>query len=181
MAPILTRCIKRLEGTLVGEPKRFAKPFSFEDAFPAPVAFPNRLLVGLAGSEVTFFDTDTFTKTGASRFVSNATVAGGIRHMYFLVRWGNLVAVDSNGAVWKQKNLNNGSVAFPALSANHVHVATTAGLQTFSLDLEQSSSIRLGGASAGYSSPALGADGEIYAVFGAYQQPSTSALYAFLP
>jgi hypothetical protein len=90
--------------------------------------------------------------------------------MYFVNRFGQLFAVDPNGSVWKERNLNRGSVAFPAVSGNHVHVATTAGLQTLTLDLQDVAFFPLDGA--GFSSPAIGPDGAVYVAAGPF-------LYAF--
>jgi hypothetical protein len=146
------------DGALARVPELFALP----KAYPAPAAFPNGLLTGgdLAGA--TLIDADSFTRyvPHPASFGGPATVAGGLRQMYFVVRSGSLVALDSNGSVWKRRDLHGGAVAFPALSGNHVHVATTWGLETFSLDLEPLADVRL--AHAGYSSPALGPDGTVY-------------------
>ena len=87
----------------------------------APAAFVNGLLTGVAGNGATFLDADTFTPhvPGSTFVLGPATVAGGLRQMYFLSRYGTLTAVDSNGKVWKNRNLQYGSVAIPALTANH--------------------------------------------------------------
>ena len=122
------------QGAVTGAPKLF--PLTRTD----PVAaFPNGLLTGGGTNGAHIIDADTFTPyVPKPAYLSEAaTVAGGLRQMYFLERYGTLVAVDTNGSVWKQLNLNHGSVAFPALSANHVHVASAAGLHTLSLDLQE--------------------------------------------
>lgn len=146
--------------------------FPIDYAFPVAAAFPNGLVTGMAYYNVTLIGSDTFTSylPHAASLDGPSTVAGGLRQMYFVTRYGNLTAIDANGSHWKRRSLNGGSVAFPALSANHVHVATTAGLQTFSLDLEDVSSLRLG--NAGYASPAIAPGGDVYAAAG-------STLYAF--
>jgi hypothetical protein len=59
--------------------------------------------------------------------------------------------------VWKERSLSEGSVAFPAVSGTHVHVATTVGLHTLTLDLEEIAFFPLTGA--GISAPAIGPDG----------------------
>jgi outer membrane protein assembly factor BamB len=155
------------EGALAGQPQKF-KPATF----PSPAAFPNGLLTGTSGTRVTLLDADTLTPhvaepTQLSRF---ATVAGGLRQMYFSQRQGTLIAMDSNGAVWKRTQLGADTVAFPALSANHVHVATATGLRTLTLDLQDVASVDLPGA--GFSSPAIGPDGSVYVAAG-------STLFAF--
>lgn len=136
--------------------------FPLAKSFPAPVAFPNGLLTGGSVNSATLLDPDTFARhvPNATSLGGPATVAGGLRQMYFVVRSGSLLAVDSNGSVWKRRQLRGGSVAFPALTANHVHVATTAGLETFSLDLQPVAFLQHG--RAGYSSPAVDSDGTIY-------------------
>ena len=150
------------QGALTGAPAFFA----LDQAFPGPAAFPNGLLAGRHRNSVTFIDLDTFTAVGAepTYVYGPATVAGGLRHMYFLAREGVLLAVNSDGAVWKRRDLDGGSVAFPALSANHVHVSTTKGLLTFSLDLDDMAFVAMDGG--GYSSPAIGSDGTVYAAAG---------------
>lgn len=146
--------------------------FPLAKSFPAPAAFPNGLLIGSGVNSVTLIDSDTFTQyvPHSTSLGGPATAAGGLRQMYFVVRYGELQAVDSNGSVWKRHQLQGGSVACPALSGNHVHVATTTGLETFSLDLQPVATVRL--ANAGYSSPAIGADGTVYLCTGRH-------LYAF--
>ncbi|MGJ0511282.1 PQQ-binding-like beta-propeller repeat protein [Methylocystis sp.] len=155
------------ESVLVGA----FKHFPLAQPFPAPVAFPNRLLVGLTRSDVTFIDSDTFSKLlpKATKLGGIATVAGGLRQMYFLFRYGALFVVDSNGAVpVKNFALEGNSVAFPTLSANHVHIVTTQGFTKFSLDLHWSASNNLlfDAPHAGLSSPAIGPSGEVYVVGG---------------
>jgi hypothetical protein len=93
-----------------------------------------------------------------------STYAGGLRQMYFVTRYGSLELVDSNGEVRKRRDLGGGSVAFPALSANHVHVASTEGMHTFTLDLEEVATIT--NHDAGFSSPAIGPGGEVYLAVG---------------
>jgi outer membrane protein assembly factor BamB len=156
------------QGALTGAPTFFA----LKGPFPGPAAFPNGLLTGTDKSTVTFVDQDTFTALvpTPTPLSGSATVAGGLRQMYFLLRGGTLLAVDSDGAVWKRRELDGASVAFPALSANHVHVSTTKGLLTFSVDLENMALVAMDGG--GYSSPAIGPDGTVYAAAG-------SKLFAF--
>lgn len=146
------------EGALTHAPVLFPLP----KTVPAPAAFPNGLLIGSAVNSVTLLDSETFTQyvPHSTSLGGPATAAGGLRQMYFVVRYGELLAVDSNGSVWKRHQLQGGSVACPALSANHVHVATTTGLETFSLDLQPVATVKL--PNAGYSSPAIGADGTVY-------------------
>jgi hypothetical protein len=166
------------QGALTQAPKLFPLPF------PAgPAAFPNGLITGAYRSSAKFIDAETFTPylPNETFLGGPATVAGGLRQMYFLVRYGTLIAVDSNGKVWKQSQLQHGSVALPALSANHVHVATTGGLHTLSLDLQEISFVRLAGMSAGFSSPAIGPDGDIYVAAGSFapNDGSNATLYSF--
>lgn len=150
------------EGALTRAPTLFPLP----KAFPAPAAFPNGLMTGGGTNAATLIDSDSFTRyvPDATSLGGPATVAGGLRQMYFVVRSGELLAVDPNGSFWKRQQLQGGSVAFPALSGNHVHVATTAGLETFSLDLQPLAAVRLAGS--GYSSPAIGPDGTVYLAAG---------------
>jgi outer membrane protein assembly factor BamB len=139
--------------------------------FPGPVAFANDVVAALAESAVTFIDPETLTQSlGAASLSSSATVAGGGRQMYFVDRFGTVTALEPNGDVWKRRRLNQGSVAFPAVSGNHVHVATTAGLHTLTLDLEEVAFFPLTGA--GLSSPAIGPDGALYVAAGPF-------MYAF--
>jgi hypothetical protein len=153
---------------LTGDPTLFP----LQASVPAlTAAFANGLATGVTHLGATFIDPDTFTKyLQDTSLLAPATVAGGGRQMYFVNRFGQLYAVDPNGSVWKERNLNRGSVAFPALSGNHVHVATTAGLQTLTLDLQDVAFFPLDGA--GFSSPAIGPDGAVYVAAGAF-------LYAF--
>lgn len=137
-----------------------------ENIISLAAAFPNGLLTGTVPNAATFIDADTFTTylPNKTSLGGPATVAGGLRQMYFVTRYGDLIAVDSNGAVWKHRDLDGGSVAFPALSGNHVHVASTQGLHTFTLDLQDVSFVRLG--NGGFSSPAIGPDGVVYMAAG---------------
>jgi len=153
------------QSALVGATKHF----SLAQPFPAPVAFSNRLLVGLRRSDVTFIDSDTFSKhlPKVTKLPGRATVAGGLRHMYFLIRSGALFLVDSNGAVThKFFALEGKSVAFPALSANHLHIVTTQAFRKFSLDLVSRAvnGLLFDAPHAGFSSPAIGPNGEVYVV-----------------
>jgi hypothetical protein len=138
-----------------------------------PTAFPNGLVAYVASGRATFIDADTFTlfNRDPTQMFRDATVAGGLRQMYFVVRTGMLLQVDSNGVVRKQRPLEADSIAFPALSGNHVHVATTAGLRTFSLALEDVAAVDL--PLAGHSSPAIDSNGSVYVA-------ARSALFAFL-
>jgi outer membrane protein assembly factor BamB len=141
-------------------------------------AFANGLVAGFMPDKATLIDSDTFTTLAEASLVPSsgvpiggqATVAGGGRQMYFLNRFGHLFAVDPNGSHWRERDLNHGSVAFPALSGNHLHVATTAGLHTLTLDLQDAAFFPLDGA--GFSSPAIGPDGAVYVAAGPF-------LYAF--
>ena len=166
------------QGALTQAPKLFPLPYP-----GGPAAFPNGLITGASGSSAKFIDAETFTPYLPNEtFLGDpSTVAGGLRQMYFLVRYGALIAVDSNGKVWTQRWLNHGSVALPALSANHVHVATTGGLHTLSLDLQEIAFVNLAGMSAGFSSPAIGPDGNIYVAAGSFPpEPSSNAtLFSF--
>ena len=159
--------------------------FPYNGVFPGPAAFPNGLLVGTAGGDAVIIDPDTFTQYVphlTSLGGKIITVAGGPRQMYFVPRFGALFQVDVNGTVVKRQNLPTGSVAVPALSANHVHVMTMDGLHTFSLDLQQEVGfVRLGGMSAGLSSPAIGPNGDIYAASGSFPPGNgeNSSLFAF--
>jgi outer membrane protein assembly factor BamB len=150
------------QGALIAAPAFFA----LREPSPGAAAFPNGLLTGTDRNTATFIDSDTFTAPlpKPTSLYGAATVAGGLRQMYFLVRYGTLLAVDSDGTVWKRQSLDGDSVAFPALSANHVHVSTTKGLHTFSLDLQNTAFVPLDGG--GYSSPAIGPDGTVYAAAG---------------
>jgi outer membrane protein assembly factor BamB len=121
--------------------------------------------------QATFIDQDTFTEyLQRAGLDGPSTVAGGGRQMYFVDWFGTVVAVDPNGSVWRRHKLNHGTVAFPALSGNHLHVATTAGLHTLTLDLQEVGFFPLDGA--GFSSPAIGSDGAVYVAAG-------SILFAF--
>jgi outer membrane protein assembly factor BamB len=155
-------------GRLTGDPTLFP----LQASVPAlTAAFANGLAAGVTHLGATFIDPDTFTQyLQDTSLLAPATVAGGGRQMYFVNRFGQLYAVEPNGSVWKERNLHRGSVAFPALSGNHVHVATTAGLQTLTLDLQDVAFFPLDGA--GFSSPAIGPDGAVYVAAGAF-------LYAF--
>jgi hypothetical protein len=150
------------EGALTRAPELFP----LAKSYPAPAAFPNGLMTGGSVNSATLIDPETLTQhvPQATSLGGRSTVAGGLRQMYFVVRSGTLLAVDSNGSIWKRRNLRGGSVAFPAVSANHVHVATTEGLETFSLDLEPVAFRKNG--LAGYSSPAIGPDGTVYMIGG---------------
>jgi hypothetical protein len=130
--------------------------------FPGPAAFPNGLIANIANNYAILADAESFTRynPGATPLWRDATVAGGLRQMYFLTRQGTLLAVDTNGAVWKERQLAADSVAFPALTLNHVHVATAQGLRTFDLALDDVSSVDL--PDAGYSSPAVDANGSVF-------------------
>jgi outer membrane protein assembly factor BamB len=162
------------DGSLVAQPGYFA-PIP---AASAPSAFPNGLLSASSDNQVTFFDTDTFTQyiPRATVVGPEAMVAGGLRHMYCLTRKGTLVAVDSNGAIWKQRELGADTAAFPAVSANHVHVVTMNELRTLTLDLQDVASVSLANLSShpGLSSPAIGPDGSVYLAIGSW-------LHCYLP
>jgi hypothetical protein len=150
------------EGALASQPKKLQPP-----TFPSPAAFPNGLLTGTRGNRVTLLDAATLTPHVAepTQLSRSATVAGGLRQMYFSQRQGTLALVDGNGAVAKRVQLGADTVAAPALAANHVHVATALGLRTLTLDLQDVAAVDLPGA--GLSSPAIGPDGEVYVAAGA--------------
>jgi hypothetical protein len=117
------------------------------------------------------YDTDTFTPYAHTNILGRETMtAGGLRQIYCLSRGGVLNLVDSNGEVRKRRQLGADTVAFPVLSANHVHVATMTELRTLTLDLEDVSSVDLQNRSSfpGRSSPAIGADGSVYLAIGSY-------------
>jgi PQQ-like domain len=130
--------------------------------YPGPSAFPNDLVTAVSHEAATLLQAETLdpyvdepTKLGGE-----ATVAGGLRQMYFVVRGAKLLQVDADGAVRASVDLGADSVAYPAVSGNHVHVATMAGVRTFTLDLEDVSFVALDGA--GYSSPAIGPAGGVH-------------------
>jgi outer membrane protein assembly factor BamB len=166
------------QGALAQGTKLFALPYAAQ-----PAAFANGLLTGASRNGARFIDSETFTLhvPNPTSVGGPTTVAGGLRQMYFLSRYGALMAIDSNGKLWKYRSVQYGSVAFPALSANHVHIATAGGLHTYSLDLQDVAFVQLPATSAGFSSPAIGPNGDVYVAAGAYQPSpaSTSALYAF--
>jgi outer membrane protein assembly factor BamB len=157
------------ESNTVTESGNLAMP----GTFPGPAAFPNRLIANVARATAVLVDTDTFTRYNpeATSLSRDATVAGGLRQMYFVVRQGTLMAVDANGSVWKHRQLGADSVAYPALTGNHVHVATASGLRTLTLMLEEVSAVDLPGA--GYSSPAVDANGSVFVA-------TNDALFGFL-
>jgi hypothetical protein len=157
-----------------GAPSRAPRLLSTTRGVIRVAAFPNGLLAATtADDRATLVDPATFTVHVAkpTGMRDDATVAGGLRQMYFLVRQGELLKVDTNGAIRKKLVLGAGSVAFPALSGNHVHVSTLLGLRTLSFDLDDVASAALPGA--GLSSPAIGADGSVFAAAG-------KALFGFL-
>ncbi len=157
-----------LDDSFVTEPGHFA-PVS---ATTSPSAFANGLLAASSTNRVAMFETDGFTRyPPQATFVGQeAMAAGGLRQVYCLARGGMLTAVDSNGAVWKQRQLGADTVAFPVLSANHVHVVTMNELRTLTLDLVDVASVDLRSLSAfpGRSSPAIGPDGSIYLAIGSW-------------
>jgi hypothetical protein len=148
------------ESTLVEAPTRFSPM----PAMPSPGAFANGLLAAGHKGWAMAFDTDTTsTWWRYSPYVgSEATVAGGLRQMYFLARGGTLRAVDANGTIWQQRELGADTVATPVLSGDHVHVATMTELRTLTLDLHDVASVSLTNRSYGLSSPAIGPDGSVY-------------------
>jgi outer membrane protein assembly factor BamB len=156
------------EGAITGAPKFLGiDPNVYPGIYPAPVAFPNNLMIAPTPSTAIVIDSDTFTQYLPKMIplADVSMIAGGLRQMYFLDRAGKLTAVDSNGSVWKQRKLGQKTVAFPALSGNHVHVSTAAGLQTFTLDLQDVASFSISDPvfTMGISSPAIGADGTVFA------------------
>lgn len=152
------------EGAIAGQPKLvWSRPAS-----PAPTAFPNGLLAATSNGGVDFLETDGFSEylPNSLSLGGDALVAGGLRHMYFLVRpHGTLLAVDPNGTVWKRKELRADSVAFPVVTANYVYVCTMSRVWCLTLDLENAAifdSPR--DEPCGLSSPAIGEDGSVYFV-----------------
>jgi len=167
-------------GALAQSPKLMALPYSAAQ----PAAFANGLVTGGHGYHVSLIDPATFTPyvSPPTALAAPATVSGGLRQMYFATPYGSLIAVDANGEIWKIRNLMSGSVALPAVSANHVHVAAADGLHTFSLDLqEETAFVPLPPRSAGFSSPAIAANGDVYVAAGAFHPSpgNISAVYAF--
>jgi outer membrane protein assembly factor BamB len=139
---------------------------------PSPVAFPNGLLVAIAGDRATFLDTDTFTEflphaVAIGGTAGQAMVAGGLRQMYFLVRRaGTLLVIDTNGTQVRRRETLADTVAYPAMSANFVYVPTMNGVACLTtLDLQNAS---LPGTPqpppGGFSTPAIGPDGSVYFV-----------------
>ena len=146
--------------------------------FPGPSAFPNGLISHIAGLNAYLIDAESFTQfnPNPTGLLRNATVAGHFRQMVFLQRQGTLTLVDTNGTVVQSKELGADSVAYPALTMNHVHVATAQGLRTLTLMLEDVASVDLPGA--GFSSPAVDAKGSVFvatddALFGFVNGPAT--------
>ena len=150
------------DGALTGEPKRL----DVTATAPAPIECPNGLVAVVRQGRALLVDSQTFTLPNAqgTSLGDAATMAGGLRQMYFLARQGRLRIVDSNGAERQKNFLKADSIAFPALSANHVHAPTMDGLRTLTLDLKDVSNIALPGA--GLSSPAIGADGSVFVAAG---------------
>jgi hypothetical protein len=152
------------EGAITGVPKAISNV----PAFPAPVAFPNGILVTMGGGRATFLDSTTLTEFLPSpvSLGSSATVAGGLRQMYFFLRRsGTLLAIDSNGTVWKRAELHADSVAVPAVTANRVYVSTMKGVRSFMLDLTLAAVADFPpGPPGGVTSPAVGPDGGVYFV-----------------
>jgi len=156
-----------LDDSLVTEPGRFGTA----SASTSPSAFANGLL-GVAGSNaMALYDTNAFTLYAHTQILGRETMAaGGLRQVYCLSRGGVLDLVDSNGEGRKRRQLGADTVAFPVLSANHVHVVTMTELRTLTLDLEDVASVDLRNLSSfpGRSSPAIGPDGSVYLAIGSY-------------
>jgi hypothetical protein len=156
-----------LDDSFVTEPGRFGTA----SGSTSPAAFANGLLA-VAGSNATaLYDTDGFTFYAKTNILGRETMAaGGLRQIYCLSRGGLLDLVDSNGEGRKRRQLGADTVAFPVLSANHVHVVTMHELRTLTLDLEDVASVDLRGRSTfpGRSSPAIGPDGSVYLAIGDY-------------
>ena len=166
------------EGAITGQPRLVPGAV----AYPAPVAFPNGLLATMAGGRVTLLDSDTLTEYLPSpvSLGSSATVAGGLRQMYFFIRrTGALLAIDTNGTVWKSAELHADSVAVPAVTANRVYVSTMTRVWSFTLDLTLAAIADYPpGPPGGVSSPAVGPDGAVYYV---NQFQGRTLLYASFP
>jgi len=140
-------------------------------ASTSPAAFANGLLAASGANAMALYDTDSFALYAQTQILGRETMAaGGLRQIYALSRGGVLNLVDSNGEVRKRRQLGADTVAFPVLSANHVHVVTMTELRTLTLDLEDVASVDLQGLSSfpGRSSPAIGPDGSVYLAIGSY-------------
>lgn len=156
-----------LDESFVTEPGRFGTA----SASTSPSAFANGLLAVAGSNAVALYDTDRFTLYAQTNILGRETMAaGGLRQIYCLSRGGVLNLVDSNGTVRKRRQLGTDTVAFPVLSANHVHVVTMTELRTLTLDLEDVATVDLQGRSSypGRSSPAIGPDGSVYLAIGSY-------------
>jgi hypothetical protein len=102
--------------------------------------------------------------TGVEWHILGAEIGrAGLRQMYFLARNGTLSEVDTNGKIVKL-DLQAETVAFPMVSANHVHVATAKEFLTLTLDLQDVASVPVSQRTLcpGLSSSAIGPDGSIY-------------------
>jgi outer membrane protein assembly factor BamB len=166
------------EGAITGAPRLVPGA----SAFPAPVAFSNGLLVAMSNGHATYLDSDTLTPylPNPVSLDSSATVAGGFRQMYFFIRrTGTLLALDTNGTVWKSAELHADSVAYPAVTANRVYVSTMTRVWSFDLDLTLAGIADYPtGPPGGVSSPAVGPDGGVYYV---NQFQGGTLLYASFP
>jgi hypothetical protein len=137
----------------------------------SPAAFANGLLAVAGSNAMALYDTDAFTLYAGTSILGRETMAaGGLRQIYCLSRGGVLNLVDGDGKVRKRRQLGADTVAFPVLSANHVHVVTMTELRTLTLDLEDVAAVDLQGLSSfpGRSSPAIGSDGSVYLAIGSY-------------
>lgn len=163
-----------LDDSFVQQPGRFGTA----SASSSPAAFANGLLAATGSNAMALYDTDAFTLYAQTHILGRETMAaGGLRQVYALSRGGVLDLVDSNGQVRKRRQLGADTVAFPVLSANHVHVVTMTELRTLTLELEDVSAVDLQGHSSfpGRSSPAIGPDGSLYLAIGSYLQCYLSA------
>jgi hypothetical protein len=156
-----------LDDSFVAQPGLFGTAA----ASTSPAAFANGLLAATGSNAMALYDTDALALYAQTNILGQETMAaGGLRQIYCLSRGGVLNLVDSNGEVRKRRQLGADTVAFPVLSANHLHVVTMTELRTLTLDLEDVSSIDLQGQSSfpGRSSPAIGPDGSLYLAIGTY-------------
>jgi putative pyrroloquinoline-quinone-binding quinoprotein len=151
----------------------FAEPltrFSPTSAMPSPCAFQSGLLASVHKGWAVAFDVATLTPWWRYwPYVGvDATVAGGLRHMYFLARGGTLRMVDANGRIVQERELAADTVSSPVVSGNYVYAATMAELRTLTLDLQDVASVIVGNRGWGRSSPAIGPDGSVYFAIGQY-------------
>ena len=125
-----------------------------------PAAFSNGLIANIANNYAILADAESsFTRHNPRRYAALAIDEPPVVFAdVFLTR--QALAVDKNGAVWKERQLAADSVAFPAVDLNWRARRHRAGVRTF--DLAPMTSV---GRSAGcrYSSPAVDANGSVFA------------------